>query len=289
MLIIVISLLLAMALGISILIPRTHKSGDCFEFVLADYLSYSVALVCHLLGRFLSVDASGLAKAAQTGSKIDKSNQDSKVFTAAEVAVHNKRTDCWIIIKDRICDVTSYVEEHPEGDAILAHAGDDSTEGFFGWRMSGVTRKSDQQAVAERERNDELEIAVVERAAAASAAAGGSSEMNDEHDNPHNQENVIPQGYDNSVVHGGASFKYGAKMGAIPTSAHAMHWCNVCFLLKRRCPQRLICWTLSMTAVYAYMAICAQSILFLSVYMPRDLNRRAQERLNSKAPLATAP
>ncbi|KAL9688706.1 hypothetical protein QQ045_033130 [Rhodiola kirilowii] len=145
-----------MALGISILIPRTHKSGDCFEFVLADYLSYSVALVCHLLGRFLSVDASGLAKAAQTGSKIDKSNQDSKVFTAAEVAVHNKRTDCWIIIKDRIsslssipgfgsalthlvtyqsqiCDVTSYVEEHPEGDAILAHAGDDSTEGFFGY------------------------------------------------------------------------------------------------------------------------------------------------------------
>ncbi|CAM8999110.1 unnamed protein product [Rhodiola kirilowii] len=100
MLIIVISLLLAMALGISILIPRTRKSG--------------------------------LAKAAQTGSKIDKSNQDSKVFTAAEVAVHNKRIDCWIIIKDRIYDVTSYVEEHPGGDAILAHAGDDSTEGFFG-------------------------------------------------------------------------------------------------------------------------------------------------------------
>ncbi|CAM8983224.1 unnamed protein product [Rhodiola kirilowii] len=100
MLIIVISLLLAMALGISILIPRTRKSG--------------------------------LAKATQTGSKIDKSNQDSKVFTSAEVAVHNKRTDCWIIIKDRIYDVTSYVEEHPGGDAILAHAGDDSTEGFFG-------------------------------------------------------------------------------------------------------------------------------------------------------------
>ncbi|CAM8877704.1 unnamed protein product [Rhodiola kirilowii] len=150
MLIIVISLLLAMALGIFILIPRTRKSGDCFEFVLADYLSYSVALVCHLLGRFLSVDASGLAKAAQTGSKIDKplscsiGCSDCKLgcfrshlpfilfFTAAEVAVHNKRTDCWIIIKDRICDVTSYVKEHPGGDAILAHAGDDSTEGFFG-------------------------------------------------------------------------------------------------------------------------------------------------------------
>ncbi|KAA8544731.1 hypothetical protein F0562_019565 [Nyssa sinensis] len=32
----------------------------------------------------------------------------------------------------RVYDVTSYVEEHPGGDAILAHSGDDSTEGFFG-------------------------------------------------------------------------------------------------------------------------------------------------------------
>ncbi|PWA36548.1 cytochrome B5-like protein [Artemisia annua] len=31
-----------------------------------------------------------------------------------------------------VYDVTPYVEEHPGGDAILAHPGDDSTEGFFG-------------------------------------------------------------------------------------------------------------------------------------------------------------
>lgn len=29
--------------------------------------------------------------------------------------------------------VTSYVEEHPGGDAIIAHAGDDSAEGFYGY------------------------------------------------------------------------------------------------------------------------------------------------------------
>lgn len=33
----------------------------------------------------------------------------------------------------QVYDVTSYVEEHPGGDAILAHAGDDSTEGFYGY------------------------------------------------------------------------------------------------------------------------------------------------------------
>ncbi|KAF8393450.1 hypothetical protein HHK36_021694 [Tetracentron sinense] len=33
---------------------------------------------------------------------------------------------------NKVYDVTSYVEEHPGGDAILVHAGDDSTEGFYG-------------------------------------------------------------------------------------------------------------------------------------------------------------
>ncbi|GMQ06361.1 hypothetical protein CsSME_00050989 [Camellia sinensis var. sinensis] len=59
-------------------------------------------------------------------------NKASKMYTKAEVSLHNMGTDCWIIIKDKVYDVTSYVEEHPGGDAILAHAGDDSTEGFYG-------------------------------------------------------------------------------------------------------------------------------------------------------------
>ncbi|KAJ0763723.1 putative transcription factor Homeodomain-TALE-KNOX family [Helianthus annuus] len=54
----------------------------------------------------------------------------SKAYNKVEVYLHNKRTYCWIIIKDKVYDVTPYVEEHPGGDA---HAGDDSTEGFFGY------------------------------------------------------------------------------------------------------------------------------------------------------------
>ncbi|KAK7314405.1 hypothetical protein VNO77_32927 [Canavalia gladiata] len=56
----------------------------------------------------------------------------SKSYSKTEVSLHNKRTDCWIIIKNKVYDVTSYVEEHPGGDTILTHAGDDSTEGFYG-------------------------------------------------------------------------------------------------------------------------------------------------------------
>eukprot|EP00475_Leptophrys_vorax_P021824 TRINITY_DN2965_c0_g1_i1.p1 TRINITY_DN2965_c0_g1~~TRINITY_DN2965_c0_g1_i1.p1 ORF type:complete len:150 (-),score=11.33 TRINITY_DN2965_c0_g1_i1:86-475(-) len=55
-----------------------------------------------------------------------------KTFTAEEVATHNKRTDAWIIIKDKVYDITPYVEEHPGGSSILNNVGGDSTEGFFG-------------------------------------------------------------------------------------------------------------------------------------------------------------
>ncbi|XP_014508152.1 cytochrome B5-like protein isoform X1 [Vigna radiata var. radiata] len=89
-----------------------------------------------LLGLFLAVllfnprhRKSGHEGKAQTSLNNDKT---SKSYSKTEVSLHNKRTDCWIIIKKKVYDVTSYVEEHPGGDAILAHAGDDSTEGFFG-------------------------------------------------------------------------------------------------------------------------------------------------------------
>ncbi|EXB59759.1 Cytochrome b5 [Morus notabilis] len=90
----------------------------------AEILDMVIALVAVvvaiLLGAFLLI------------SQNPKSGIGAKVYSKAEVSLHNKRTDCWIIIKDKVYDVTSYVEEHPGGDAILAHAGGDSTEGFYG-------------------------------------------------------------------------------------------------------------------------------------------------------------
>uniref|UniRef100_A0A0D9X7H0 Cytochrome b5 heme-binding domain-containing protein n=1 Tax=Leersia perrieri TaxID=77586 RepID=A0A0D9X7H0_9ORYZ len=68
-------------------------------------------------------------------AKQASSNTSAKTFrsyTKEEISAHNTRTDCWVIIKDKVYDVTSYVEEHPGGDAILNNAGGDSTEGFFG-------------------------------------------------------------------------------------------------------------------------------------------------------------
>ncbi|PON39001.1 Nitrate reductase NADH dependent [Parasponia andersonii] len=95
--IVVVAVVLAVLLGAFILIPRHPKSGR--------------------------------TKNDQSNAKHSKG---AKVYGKTEISSHNKRTDCWIIIKDKVYDVTSYVEEHPGGDAILSHAGDDSTEGFYG-------------------------------------------------------------------------------------------------------------------------------------------------------------
>ncbi|KAF5743001.1 Cytochrome B5-like protein n5 ATCB5LP CB5LP [Tripterygium wilfordii] len=89
----------------------------------------AVALILGVLfGGFILIPRGSQTEVCSNASD----NKASKIYSKADVSLHNKRTDCWIIIKDKVYDVTSYVEEHPGGDAILTHAGDDSTEGFFG-------------------------------------------------------------------------------------------------------------------------------------------------------------
>ncbi|PSS01921.1 Cytochrome B5-like protein [Actinidia chinensis var. chinensis] len=96
MVIVVVTLVLGFLFGALFLIPQRFKSGH------------------------------------EKNARSNANEKASKIYAKSEVSLHNKRTDCWIIIKDKVYDVTSYVEEHPGGDAILAHAGDDSTEGFYG-------------------------------------------------------------------------------------------------------------------------------------------------------------
>ncbi|XP_053960134.1 cytochrome b5 [Anastrepha ludens] len=51
----------------------------------------------------------------------------------AAVAQHDDYTDCWIVIYDRIYDVTQFLRDHPGGeDIIMEHAGRDATLAFHG-------------------------------------------------------------------------------------------------------------------------------------------------------------
>jgi len=39
----------------------------------------------------------------------------SKMFTKEQVAQHNKPDDCWIIVHNKVYDVTKFLSEHPGG------------------------------------------------------------------------------------------------------------------------------------------------------------------------------
>lgn len=48
------------------------------------------------------------------------------------VALHNTSTDCWIIIKSKVYDITSYLDKHPGGSSLLLEfAGKDATDEFI--------------------------------------------------------------------------------------------------------------------------------------------------------------
>lgn len=48
-----------------------------------------------------------------------------------EVGKHNQKSDCWVIVHGKVYDVTSFLDQHPGGSAIiLKYAGKDATKAF---------------------------------------------------------------------------------------------------------------------------------------------------------------
>ena len=88
-------------------------------------LAATACLVAVWLWRFWAASSDDVP-AAQSERKA------LRQLTRGEVAGHTAPGDCWIIVKGRVYDVTSYVEEHPGGRAILRNAGGDATAGFHG-------------------------------------------------------------------------------------------------------------------------------------------------------------
>ena len=52
-------------------------------------------------------------------------------YTMAEVGLHNKPDDCWVVIAGKVYDVSNFMEDHPGGaKALMLYAGQDGTEEF---------------------------------------------------------------------------------------------------------------------------------------------------------------
>lgn len=54
-------------------------------------------------------------------------------LTMAEVAKHNAQTDCYIVVRDSVYDVTKFIPNHPGGpQRIIPLCGTDATAAFTG-------------------------------------------------------------------------------------------------------------------------------------------------------------
>lgn len=63
------------------------------------------------------------------GSTADKK---APTYTPDEVAKHNSQNDCWLIIENKVYDVTDYLVQHPGGaKRIIPFCGQDATQAFM--------------------------------------------------------------------------------------------------------------------------------------------------------------
>lgn len=54
-------------------------------------------------------------------------------YTLQEVSEHRSGDDCWVVIYDRVYDITKFLDFHPGGsDLLLEYAGYDATLAFRG-------------------------------------------------------------------------------------------------------------------------------------------------------------
>lgn len=63
-------------------------------------------------------------------NKTPSSDNELRIITATEVAMHNTKEDCWTIINSNVYDLTSFVSNHVGGDEILRACGEDATTLF---------------------------------------------------------------------------------------------------------------------------------------------------------------
>jgi Cytochrome b5-like Heme/Steroid binding domain len=62
--------------------------------------------------------------------KPTKEETTKESYTAAEVATHKNGLSCWLILDNKVYDVTTFIAKHPGGEAILRGCGKDATQMF---------------------------------------------------------------------------------------------------------------------------------------------------------------
>ncbi|XP_068437488.1 cytochrome b5 [Clinocottus analis] len=87
-----------------------------------------------------------------------------KYFRLSEIEEQNTFKSTWIIINNKVCDVTKFLEEHPGGEEVLREqAGGDATESFEDVGHSTDAREMMQgMVIGELHPDDRAKIATIE-------------------------------------------------------------------------------------------------------------------------------
>ncbi|SGZ48492.1 CIC11C00000001079 [Sungouiella intermedia] len=95
---------------------------------------------------------------------------ETTVYTIEEVQKHNTTDDLWIVYNGRVYDVTSYLDEHPGGEEVIADvAGTDATEAF-----NDIGHSDDAHEILEGLLIGKLEGGVIVEQKGVTSASGSS-------------------------------------------------------------------------------------------------------------------
>ncbi|CAD8184578.1 unnamed protein product [Paramecium pentaurelia] len=108
-------------------------------------ISFCFVIVCEILSireqkslRFLKINQRQQEKQRQIKQKIQE-------FSWCEIVKHDTPNDCWIVIKDKIYDVTQFLQYHPGGNMILDGAGGDCTALWYSYHPSKLIKQDPPQ------------------------------------------------------------------------------------------------------------------------------------------------
>lgn len=84
----------------------------------------------------------GFNNPPNNNSNNQESAADNENFTLENIANHNKETDCYLAINNKVYNVTDFIPTHPGGQAILQGCGTDATTLFETRPMGSKTPHS---------------------------------------------------------------------------------------------------------------------------------------------------
>ena len=105
---------------------------------------YVIAMSFVLVGGLLQKQAKEAAITSRATHTSRSLAAATTSYTTATIAQHNSESSCWLIINNKVYDVTSFLSEHPGGaSTILPFCGKEATHAFDTKDQSGGGHSSE--------------------------------------------------------------------------------------------------------------------------------------------------